>query len=260
MKFYIHLLIAFVLTLLLAAGCNVAYVPNKHNVPLMQEKGDFSVNLSTNNAQGAYAISNSLAVMANAYFRDNDWETIPMDTANAKPVKYQANRLLAEAGLGYYQRLGDNGVFEVYGGAGMGSIHFENNNEYFHAGMKKSGALYKARMGKAFIQPQIGYKSDYVDIIFSTRISGLTFSNVDTSGFSFYQLQTHNLYNLERQPFFFIEPAITMQLGYKYVKLYTQAVLVRKINPEPISYRTLGVNMGLQLDIRRMFESFSPEG
>lgn len=248
-----------VIVALLAVSCNVAYVPNKHNVPLMQEKGDLSVSLSTSNVQGAYAISNSLAVMGNAYFRDNDWETTPVDTALTKPVKYQANRLLAEAGLGYYRPLGDNAVFETYGGAGIGSIHFENNNEYFQAGASRKGALYKARMGKAFIQPQIGYKSDYVDVIFSTRISALTFDNVDTSGLSLAQLKADNLYNLDRQPFFFMEPAITIQLGYKFVKLYTQAVVVRKINPQPISYQTLGINMGLQIDINRMFQSLSSE-
>ncbi len=41
------------------------YVPNMHNVPLLKEKNELVVNLSTTNYQSAYAITDNIALMTN---------------------------------------------------------------------------------------------------------------------------------------------------------------------------------------------------
>lgn len=228
---------------LMVSACNVAYIPNKHNVPLMQYKGDASVSISTTNLQAAYAVSDHLAVMGNVYFRQNSWENSP-DSNNTMVWDYQANRFLGEAALGYYQSLGKDGVFEVYGGGGLGSIRFtlDDQNPAF-------SKEYQASMVKAFIQPDIGYKSEYFDAVFSTRLSYIGFSNVDTTNYTPAGLVSDNLFNLDKHPYFFVEPAITLRFGYRFIKAYAQGILAAKLNQEDINYRSFGINVGIELDL-----------
>lgn len=229
--------------ILLLAGCKVAYVPNMQNVPVMQEKGDTKVNLSTTNFQGSYAFTDHFAVMGNLYFRENSWENSP-DTITTTEWDYQANRFLGELGIGYYAPLSDEASVEVFGGAGWGSIDFINDNQ--NLATERS---YSAKVSKIFIQPDIGFESEYFDAIFSTRLSYIGFNDVDTSNYSVNDLLYDNLYNLDKHPFFFLEPAITLRVGYRYVKLHTQAMLATKINPEEINYRSFGFNVGILVDL-----------
>lgn len=228
---------------MLFSACNVAYIPNRHNVPLMQEKKDASISISTTNLQGAYAVTDNIAVMGNVYFRENSWENNP-DSNTTLNYDYQANRLLGELGVGYYKPLGENAVFELYGGGGLGNIGFE---------LKDSNPIYdreyKANIQKLFIQPDIGFKSQYFDFVFSTRFSLVNFHDVDTTNYSISSLDSDNLYNLDKQPFLFLEPALTLRFGYKFIKAYTQGIVATKLNPEQINYRSFGVNVGIELDL-----------
>lgn len=224
----------------------MAYVPNKHNVPLMKEKGDASVNFSTTNIQGAYAFTDQLALMTNVYFRQNSWEKVDTDTSYLafRSYSYKASRFLAEGGLGYYQALSNKGAFEVYAGGGFGNIGFD-----YMQSDPTYNKTFNANMAKFFIQPDIGYNSEYFDIVFSTKLSVVKFSDVDTVNYSVSSLQWDKLYNIDMQPFIFIEPALTFRVGYKFIKGYTQFIVTSKLNPEQINYRSIGVNMGIELDL-----------
>lgn len=242
MKNKVKLIIPFLI--LLMTGCNVAYIPNQHNVPVMQEKGDTKINLSTTNIQGSYAFSDKYAVMANFYFRENDWESSVDSMTTTTQENYTANRFLGEAGIGYYNPLSEKATFEVFTGVGLGSIDFTNS--FSTLGNESS---YYADMAKVFLQPDIGYESEYFDAIFSTRLNYVGFTNIDTSDYALSNLKRDNLYNLNKHPYFFLEPAITLRLGYRYVKLHTQAILATKLNPEEINYRSFGINMGVIVDL-----------
>lgn len=232
--------IGFIIAL---SSCQVAYIPNKHNVPLLEEKGDASVSISTTNLQGAYAFSDQLAVTTNLYFRENSWENIP-DSTQSIPTDYQSNRFLAEAGLGYFKQLGSEGIFEIYGGGGIGNLGFEQI-EYNSI----HDRTYNATISKAFIQPDIGFKTEYFDLVFSTRFSYLRFHNVDTTNYNIRTLEEDDLYNLDKHAFFFLEPALTFKFGYKFINAYTQAIVATKLNPQRINYRNFGVNVGIELDL-----------
>ena len=233
----------FIIVALALSSCNVAYIPNKHNVPLLEEKGDASVSISTTNLQGAYAFSDHVAVITNLYFRENNWDDIP-DTNNTITSDYHSNRFLAEAGLGYFKQLGNEGVFEIYGGGGIGNLGFEQIE--YNSSLDRT---YQATISKAFIQPDIGFQTEYFDLVFSTRFSYLGFHNVDTSNYNLRSLEQDKLYNLDKQAFFFLEPALTLKFGYKFINAYTQAIVATKLNPQRLNYRNFGVNMGIELDL-----------
>ena len=242
-KLHFKVLLLLSLSIFALSSCNVAYIPNKHNTPLMEEKGDASVSISTTNLQGAYAFSDHMAAITNFYFRENNWENVP-DTINSKTLDYQANRFLAEGGLGYFKKLGNEGVFEIYAGGGIGNLGFEQSKYNPPLDQK-----YHAKMSKAFIQPDIGFQTKYFDLVFSSRFTYLGFSNVDTTNYNTRGLKEDNLYNLDKNPYIFLEPALTLKFGYKFINAYTQAIVATKLNPERINYRSFGVNVGIELEL-----------
>lgn len=236
---------------ILFTACNVAYIPNRHNVPLMQEQGDASVSISTTNLQTAYAFSDQLALMGNLYFRENRWENAVDSGLTVASYDYQANRFLGEAGLGYYKDLGEGAVFELYAGGGIGNLAFKTIDPN-----PLNDRNYHAKMSKAFLQPNIGFKSEYIDFVLSTRLSLVNFSDVDTTNYSIASLTNDNLIGLDQQPFVFLEPALTLRFGYRFIKAYAQAIVASKLNPERIHYRSFGLNVGVELDLGEIIYNF----
>ena len=101
------------LLLPLLTGCASLYFPPPPQVPLLTQKGEWSAGLHTNLSQntavqGAYALSDHLGVMGSASF---------LHTNKSKKAE---DHDFGELGLGYFTRLPDHRVLEVYGGYGGG--------------------------------------------------------------------------------------------------------------------------------------------
>ncbi|WP_460623110.1 outer membrane beta-barrel protein [Hymenobacter tenuis] len=102
-----------VVLLPLLASCTSLYFPPPPQVPLLTQKGEFSASLHTNFSQntalqGAYAISDHLGVMGSA------------SSLSTNKKRRAENHDFGEVGLGYYTRLADRRVLEIYGGYGLG--------------------------------------------------------------------------------------------------------------------------------------------
>lgn len=102
------------LTLPLLASCSSLYFPPPPQAPLLTQKGEFSGGIHTNfsnnlSLQGAYAITSGLGAMGSASFLHT--------SSSRKDVDHN----FGELGLGYFTRLGDRRVLEVYGGIGSGT-------------------------------------------------------------------------------------------------------------------------------------------
>jgi hypothetical protein len=190
------------------SGCRIAYVPNMHNVPLFQEEKEFRGTITPSNFQVAYAPLRHLGIIANGQYytfkegrNDNEYRTV---------------LTLLEGGAGAYFPVENTNtlVLEAYGGGGIGGVTIRNLNY--------SSANYRANTIRFFLQPAIGYTHEIVDVAFSTRLNFLLFSSVDTvkfneAGISSYEVpETGSSYA-------FIEPAFTLRLGYRYVKLSMQS-------------------------------------
>ena len=113
MLFRLRALFGLLLPLLLLTGCASLYFPPPPQVPLLTQKGEWSAgvhtNLSQNTAlQGAYALSDHIGVMGSASF------------LHTNKKKEAVDQDFAELGLGYFTRLPDKRVLEIYGGYGGG--------------------------------------------------------------------------------------------------------------------------------------------
>ncbi|HSF53148.1 MAG TPA: hypothetical protein VLA71_05325 [Algoriphagus sp.] len=156
----------------------VLYSNVGQNVPLFQEKGEFTGQLSYSNSdgawvadgvglQGAYAISDKVGVISSFYSlkgvenEDDEWE-----------------------GKGSYFEIG-GGIFhgnpdkkfsvEGYAGFGTGSIKNSSKVDF--------GTSLNLKYLKPFIQPSIGFTTKYFDMALTPRISYLSVTSGDDKQF-----------------------------------------------------------------------------
>jgi hypothetical protein len=130
-----------------------------------------------------------------------------------------------DGAVGYYKPLGKYGVFEVYGGIGHSKQHHEYNNSYYDPKTGKADLSFL----KFYIQPSIGFTSDYFDIAVSTRISRVTFNNIENN-IAGSTDEYDKLYFLADKSHLFLEPGITVRAGWKSVKVQVQAVYSGYLN------------------------------
>jgi hypothetical protein len=104
------------------SGCASLYFPPPPHAPMLTHKGEFygmvSTNQHTNYAlQGAYGLTNHLAVAGT------------FSSLHRKKSDKTENIDFAEASLGYFTRLPDKRVLEVYVGGGGGSTQRIERND-----------------------------------------------------------------------------------------------------------------------------------
>lgn len=215
---------AVILTALLAGSCSpTLYIPNMINTPLLGEKGDFKATIGGTgmapgpslDLQGAYALSDRLAVMANGslmgYRKPQEWGGFRQD--------------LVEAGLGTYKAFWPNkngfnrGRTEVFAGAGAAwsedrSLHFINSSGF------NSGDTYRSNYQRLFLQPSFGIRTRVLDAAITTRLAWAYFSD-------YQHRRGGDAIEKSRFGFATIEPVLTLGLGYKYVKVFLQVGSVK---------------------------------
>jgi|GEM_PF-634636 len=224
MKKRIALWIAACAVLLSLDSCtHYYYVPNQHNVPLFKEKNEVRISgaLLVNDevtgcdVQTAYAMTKESAIMANALV--------------VNPGSKEGRGQLYELGAGYYKpiptglsMLDKKFIFESYGVLGLGNA--TNYYDRYPSGISTN-------LFKAYVQPSIGYTTNFIDLIFSAKIGaihtfGIRRNMADTTYNDLVQNNSSigsdlSTLQLNRTAFIF-EPALTLRLGFKYVKLHFQ--------------------------------------
>lgn len=168
MKLLSLLIFAF---FILTSCQHIYYAPNTANAPLFHQKGETRVNglYSTGGdseydggeLQFAYAISDRIAVMANAFTASKS-EMIS-DYSGGNSHKETGKGYYFEFGGGYFKAMDmrQKWIAEVYGGVGFGSV----TNVYSYKDESKTGIT------KFFVQPSIGYKSNYFEFAIVPKIS-----------------------------------------------------------------------------------------
>lgn len=226
-----HLSLALlILSLFALASCSTpryAYSPSAHNVPVLEKKGDgklgafYSTNLTADSrlndypvtsrtrgadVQGAYAITDNIAIQANYY---NRWEKT---TGGPDTVSITYHRNITELGLGYYMPLSasrKNIFFQVFLGGGLGKFSFTDLRP------TGSGYFHDANVTKIYIQPGFVYRSKgSFSSAVSLRASIINFSKIKTN-YSYSQLEDYKLDSLNSRSKVFFEPAFTGSFGLK---------------------------------------------
>ncbi len=227
---------------MLCQSCKTAYIPSALNVPLLQEKGELKITLTPTNYQVAYAISEKLGVMANGQ-RASSTTTFSDGVTNSD---FKQTNSSIELGAGYLGKGGRNFLYELYGGLGLVKADIVDSK----AG--KTIGTYEANGLKFFIQPNIGFTTKAFDVAFSARFTGLQFGTSSTV-FSKQYLIDKELNELSENTHLFLEPAITLRGGYKFIKLQTQIGISAKLSSASIPYNSLVGSIGLQINIAKWY-------
>ncbi|MDF1695702.1 MAG: hypothetical protein P1U56_07730 [Saprospiraceae bacterium] len=229
-----------VFAIILCQSCSrTMYTPNMHNVPLMKEKKEAQATVTLSNFQASYGLIDGLGVMLNGHIpRKDSWTELTEDRS--------AKKYFIEAGIGHFQRIGDMGVFEIYGGGGMGKIAFDNRN-----GMTMD--KFSTEYSRYFLQPSFGISNEVVELAFALRFVNLRFYNVDDSEYVFNGSNTfgEDLSKIDQSTYSFVEPSVTFRVGWKFAKFQFQIARARQINFAPIDFRKVEYNFGVHINIAK---------
>ncbi len=221
-------------------SCNPKfYSPNTQNVPLIGSQGQTNLTLSGNGNQaefqGAYGVTDKIAVMANfGFFFPPD-----LDNGNGGSGNF------LELGGGYYKALSEKIRFETYGIVGFGSI--ENHlpsTVSANPGTKGDISAKALRFG---FQPNIGYVSRYFTVAASSRFVSLNYN--DIQGDLIFDGVNQIGYLRSNKSNFLVEPALTIRGGLENIKLQLQfgysANLTNSNFRQDNAWGTVGLNFNL---------------
>ncbi len=197
---YSRTLFGGLILLLWLGSCAPLYIPNRVNTPLLSHQGELQAGAFIGSAgfepQASYAVTNHFGLLLNGSFTPGKADTTK---------DYSRNNFI-ELGLGYYRRLGERTRFELFTGYGFGNMYARYNNGYF--------TDYRdAAMQRVFIQPDIGFSTAVVD-------GGLAMRFVVVNA-------RQGRLSITRS---FLEPAVTLKAGFKYIKFVYQFGLSLPLN------------------------------
>jgi hypothetical protein len=205
--------IAFLFIIMALVGCSpVYYVPNAHNVPILDHKGQGAIYAGLDatdaaegvNIQSAFAVSDAVGVQLNGFF------------TNGSAGDGKGSGEYIELGIGYYKKLPFHFVFETYSLFGFGNMH----NDYDKDSSSPNGRI-SANLFKIGIQPSISYKRKYFTLSLSNKISHLSYSSI-RGDLYFSETGSETAYLESNKNNFLIEPAFSVSAGLKDVKLQFQ--------------------------------------
>lgn len=101
----------------------------------------------------------------------------------------------------------------------------------------------------AFVPPSLGITRRWFDAALSTRLVAMRAFDVKSVNYAPERLKEDDLHALDARPWIFMEPAITLRAGYKWIKLFGQFGHSFKLNAQPISRRATFLYFGLHVDI-----------
>jgi hypothetical protein len=220
-------------------SCKTVYEPNTINTPLLNNHGEFRAYVDPSNVHLSYAITDHIGIMANGF-------RVSEGTDNNS---IRGNGGLAEIGMGYFRPM-DGFIFETYAGGGIGRVKFTEIRQEGNSSVVRN---FSAEGTRFFVQPSFGYAGKYFEAAITPRLVMGKYNNVQTNYTTQEQIDG-KFYNVNQPVWAFIEPALTLRGGYKWVKLQAQFGFSQKLNSQQLSYKSSFLNLGLIFDINRSQE------
>lgn len=233
--------IVLILAMLFLYSCSVkTYLPSAQNAPLLQKKGDVNLQVASSNVNAAYAVTNSIGVVANAQFQSKTYGS----GLNLLGVSnYKVDRYNIELGGGYYTKIDEKWSFETFGGFGFGEFRFLGN------AYTNTEGYFQSKQARFFIQPNLGVKSSWFDFALISRVNFLKYFDDLQYNYTREELTLLNLNNLSQGVFVFWEPGISFSVGHKNVKFGTQAFMTQGLQQNSINTRPVNILFNLAVNL-----------
>ncbi|GEM_PF-314409 len=190
----------------------IYYAPNSAQVPLFTEEKEISGGV--NAADGGIEIKDAFSLTDQIYICSGGTFANPENDSSGNG----GNGTLIELGAGYYKPLSKNFSWGASINFGFGRIE----NHYPKVIVNNQSGKIEADIFRYALQPYLGYKNKFLEAAVSVRISGVKYSKVKgqltlnkTDQVEYLNSNAHQV---------FIEPALTLRLGYKFVFFQLQDI------------------------------------
>jgi hypothetical protein len=201
-----------VITLVLSACNPIYYSPSTQNVPLLAERGDLRGAVVAGEAriegQAAFAVTSSIGVQLSAA----NYEPEDLENGDGGSGSF------VEGGVGYFGQRGGRLRWEVYGLLAAGS--FENHRPSSVSGNPGTTGNIEGDLTRFGIQPAVGLVWSHFEMVGSTRLAAIRYSNV--AGSFRYQQRDQVQRLQEEDSYLLLEPALTLRGGFPRVMLQIQ--------------------------------------
>ncbi len=162
--------------------------------------------------QGAYALSNHLAIGATYFYRkERDTYSRSGNLYDSSVIHYKRN--LFDVDAGYFIPLNANkkSTFNIYAGIGGGKFVFNDNG--IDKNLFPYTRFHKSAITKWFIQPSINFMPGrYMRFCFATKLSFVHYGKIETS-YSQDEIQYFTLNKIADKTLGFFEPSFNFQFG-----------------------------------------------
>jgi hypothetical protein len=252
------------------------YSSEAHNVPSLTQQGDsrlgilYANNLPANGSttsegfdvQGAYAITDNLAVQASWYnrFEKSSFEDV-VSNNNVSKYNLKYRRKMATVGVGYFNSISKSQMVwvQIFAGIGIGKFYMNEAGTNIPAtGSSTSYSNYfNTNVTKFYLQPAFIIKTKkQFETSFSNRISIVAFKNVNTN-YTAAEQQLYKLDSVSYRPRVFWEPNMLFSFGNKKLpglKWETQIGFSFLYSNLFIDYRFFNFSTGFVFDVPRLLK------
>lgn len=235
----LNLVLSIIMVTCLSGCYSLYYAPTAHNVPMFKEKNEARISAAYSivsdgtgenpiegfEIQSAFAAGKHFAIMVNG-FKAHSTEDVESYSAGYRHQKVN----LIEFGAGYFKPFHKNKlVVEAYGGLGVGQFKNRYIDEYDPSYTTNSSVNFK----RIFVQPSIGYSSDYFGVAFSMRLALLKYDQKPEIDLG--------------TSYFLVEPCFTIRAGWKGLKFQSQIQLSNNVTDPGFPQHRLNFNTGICL-------------
>lgn len=209
-------------------SCTTAYIPSELNTPAFHEENQFRGSISygssgTNLQLGYSFLDNFGAIGGISYLK-----------TYGSAHRFQR---VWEFGIGYFNRMENKGnpYYEVFAGFDIGETRSTYQDDGFEPNFPYD--YEHSRYYKIFLQPDIFFIFDAVDLIFSMRLNYMNFS----------AYEHYSKPNAILPKAIGFEPAVTVRVGGENLKFKTQAGLsyTGRFSGSEFNYSEFFISFGL---------------
>lgn len=200
-------------------------MPIKQNVLDFKKKNDINLSLGSGNESTlsytiGYAITNNIAINSQLHtMAENEGARRNNESvfANNEVILFkQINDFYPALNIGY----------------GTGKLYRYTTD-------------FDLRLRTMYLQPSFGYSNNYFDIGLSCKISN---SNHQLKLFNTNSSVNYDFKDVGSKEFHFYEPAFTIGVGYKIIKLRLQTINIYQINSSKMNYIDNNVTISLNVN------------
>lgn len=229
------LITALIILIGWCSACRTVYSPNVVNNPLLQEKNELKASVGPNDLQAAYAITENIGLMVNGYL--NHYTSDDKDFHNkGKAIEF---------GVGYFNKTQTGLLYEVYAGAGRFNVKMDESNKTKN---------FQSDATRFFLQPGIGWTHRYFEVGLASRLSMIDYNNPAITGYSPQEQRDYHFESLTLKPHVFLEPALTVRGGYKWVKLQAQYGRAFKLSKNELNFEDNIGSVGLVFNLAQWYK------